>query len=180
MIIHKHNMIKCWKFFSSSLFDDAGTIFFPDLVYNVSNAGFSDVCLVLDQIMFEWLKFGTFREFVLIHDLEIVKVLAFWNFDKHWNLSKKLNFRMFSFPKLDAHKYSILQTGQTQKNQTSWALNFSCQKTNFKPPQEQEILKGGSLAKSSKLFFQEKSVLEGKIQKMQKKIQKILLSQIVC
>ena len=33
--------------------------------------------------MFEWLKFGTFGEFVLIFDLEIVKVLAFWNFDKH-------------------------------------------------------------------------------------------------
>ena len=37
-------------------------------------------------------------------------------------------------------------------------------------------LKGGSLAKSRKLFFQGRSFLEGKIQK---KFQKILLSQIV-
>ena len=33
-------------------------------------------------------------------------------------------------------------------------------------------LKGGSLAKSRKLFFQGRSFLEGKIQKMQKKISK--------
>ena len=90
MIIHKHNTIKCWKFFSSSLFDDAGTIIYL-------NAGFSDMCLVLDWIMFEWLKFGTFGEFVLIFDLEIVKVLAFWNFDKHWNLSKKIKFQDVQF-----------------------------------------------------------------------------------
>ena len=37
---------------------------------------------------------------------------------------------------------------------------------------ENEILKGGSLAKSRKLFFQGRSFLEGKIQKMQKKISK--------
>ena len=34
------------------------------------------------------------------------------------------------------------------------------------------LLKGGSLAKSRKLFFQGRSFLEGKIQKMQKKISK--------
>jgi len=33
-------------------------------------------------------------------------------------------------------------------------------------------MKGGSLAKSRKLFFQGRSFLEGKIQKMQKKISK--------
>ena len=52
------------------------------IVYNESNAGFSDMCLVLGRIMFEWLKFGTFGEFVLIHDLDFVKVIAFWSFEK--------------------------------------------------------------------------------------------------
>ena len=35
-----------------------------------------------------------------------------------------------------------------------------------------QTLKGGLLAKSRKLFFQGRSFLEGKIQKMQKKISK--------
>ena len=37
------------------------------------------------------------------------------------------------------------------------------------------VPKGGSLAKSRKLFFQGRSFLEGKIQKMQKKISKIFI-----
>ena len=62
----------------------------------------------------------------------------------------------------------VSQKGEKYCSNNTFGLLF-CNSCFYR---ELEVLKGGLLAKSRKLFFQGRSFLEGKIQKMQKKISK--------
>ena len=62
----------------------------------------------------------------------------------------------------------VSQKGEKYCSNNTFGLLF-CNSCFYR---ELEVLKGGLLAKSRKLFFQGRSFLEGKIQKMEKKISK--------